>query len=43
MIQPSALNFLIVMAFVIIGMFLWRSAAAKLSDGATGQAMGAIM
>lgn len=39
MIQPSALNFLIVAAFVIIFGFLWRSLAARLSDSPVGQAM----
>lgn len=43
MIQPSALNFLIVMAFVIIGMFFWRSFAARWCDRPVGQAMGSIM
>lgn len=43
MIQPSALNFLIVAAFVVIFGFLWRSLAARLADTPTGQAMAFIL
>ena len=42
MIQPSALNFLIVAAFVIIFGFLWRALAARYSDTAFGQAAAVI-
>jgi len=43
MIVPSALNLLIVGAMVIIFTFLWRSAAAQLSDHPVGKAMGVIL
>lgn len=39
MIQPSALNVLIIGASVLIFSFLWRMLAAKLSEGPIGQAM----
>lgn len=42
MIQPSALNFIIVLAMVVIASFLWRMLAAKYKDSVWGQAMGAI-
>lgn len=42
MINPSALNFLIVGAFVIIFMFMWRNLAARWSERPLGQAMGSI-
>jgi hypothetical protein len=43
MIDPSALNVIIIGLSVIIFSFLWRMAAARLSDSATGQAMAAIL
>lgn len=43
MIQPSALNVLIIGASVVIFAFLWRMAAAKFSETSTGQAMAAIL
>ena len=45
MIQPSALNVLIIGASVVIFAFLWRMAAAKLlaSDNATTDAIGQAM
>lgn len=39
MIQPSALNVLIIGASAIIFTFLWRMLAAQLSENAVGQAM----
>lgn len=39
MIQPSALNFLIVAAFIVLFGFAWRSLAAKWSENKWGQAM----
>lgn len=42
MINPSTLNFLIVGAFVIIFMFMWRNLAARWADRPVGQAMGSI-
>lgn len=39
MIQPSALNFLIVALMVIIFGTLWRALAARLSESPVGQAM----
>jgi hypothetical protein len=42
MIQPSALNLLIILAMVIIASFLWRMLAAKWKDNTWGQAMGAV-
>lgn len=42
MINPSTLNFLIVAAFVIIFMFMWRNLAARWADRPLGQAMGSI-
>lgn len=42
MIQPSALNFVIVACFVIIFMFMWRNLAARYADKPLGQAMGSI-
>jgi hypothetical protein len=42
MISPSALNFLIVAAFTIIFMFMWRNLAARWSERPIGQAMGSI-
>lgn len=42
MIMPSALNVLIIGFSVIIFGFLWRMAAAKMSDSPWGQAMATI-
>jgi hypothetical protein len=42
-IVPSALNVLIIFASVIIANFLWRMAAARLSDNRFGQAMAVVM
>ena len=42
MIQPSALNFLIVAAMVVIFGMLWRSLAARYSESPWGQAMATI-
>lgn len=42
MIQPSALNLLIIAASVVIFGFLWRMAAAKWADRPIGQAMATI-
>lgn len=39
MIQPSALNFLIVAAYIIIFGFMWRTLAAKWSERPVGQGM----
>lgn len=39
MINPSALNVLIIGASVLIFSFLWRMLAAQLSDSPIGQAM----
>ena len=42
MIQPSALNFLIIAAFVTILGFLTRSLAARYADSPFGQALAYI-
>jgi hypothetical protein len=42
MIQPSALNFLIVLAMMLIAGFFVRSIAARYSDGPLGKALGYI-
>lgn len=42
MIQPSALNVLIIGFSMIIFTFLWRMLAAKLADGPIGQAMAVV-
>lgn len=42
MIQPSALNFVILAAMLIIFGFLWRALAAKWSERPVGQAMAYI-
>lgn len=39
MIVPSALNVVIVGLMMVIFTFLWRMAAAKMSDSPVGQAM----
>lgn len=41
MIQPSALNLVIVLLMVVIASFMWRMLAAKWKDNVWGQAMGA--
>lgn len=43
MIQPSALNVLIIGFSVIIFSFLWRMLAAKMADSPAGQAMAVIL
>jgi len=43
MINPTALNVVIIGLSVIIFSFLWRMAAARWSDTSTGQAMAAIL
>jgi hypothetical protein len=43
MVTPSALNVLIIGASVIIFSFLWRMAAAHMSDRPVGQAMATIL
>lgn len=42
MIQPSALNFVIFAAFLVIFGFMWRALAAKMSERPVGQAMAYI-
>jgi hypothetical protein len=39
MITPSALNFLVIGFSMVIFTFLWRMAAAKMSESSVGQAM----
>jgi hypothetical protein len=39
MVTPSALNLIIVGLMMIIFTFLWRMAAAKMSESPIGQAM----
>lgn len=43
MIQPSALNLLIVGSMVVIFSFFWRVAAAKMADTPWGQSMATIL
>lgn len=43
MIQPSALNFVIVACMVVIFGFLWRAFATRNSENAWGQAAATIM
>jgi hypothetical protein len=43
MIQPSALNVLIIGFSMVIFTFFWRMLAAKLSAGPVGQAMAVIL
>lgn len=43
MIDPSALNVIIIGLSVIIFSFMWRMLAARLSDSSVGQAMAAIL
>lgn len=42
-ISPSALNVLIIGLSMIIFSFIWRMAAAKLSENSFGQAMAAVL
>ena len=42
-LQPSALNVIIVGLMMIIFSFVWRMIAAKLSDNSIGQAMAAVL
>jgi len=43
MINPSALNVLIIGFSVIIFSFMWRMLAARMSESPMGQAMAAIL
>lgn len=43
MIVPSTLNFIVVGCFVVIFSFLWRAAAARMSERPIGQAMASIL
>lgn len=43
MIQPSALNVLIIGFSMVIFTFLWRMLAAKLADGPIGKSMAVIL
>lgn len=43
MIQPSALNLLIIGFSMVIFTFLWRMLAAKLADGPVGRAMAVVL
>ena len=43
MIMPSTLNVLIIGLSFIVFNFLWRMAAARLSESPVGQAMAAIL
>lgn len=43
MIIPSTLNVLSIGFSVIVFMFFWRMAAAKMSDNSWGQAMAVIL
>lgn len=42
MILPSTINVLTIFFSVVIAGFLWRMAAAKMSDSSWGQAMATI-
>lgn len=42
-LHVSALDFLIVLAYLVIASFLWRVLAAHLSDKPIGKAMGALL
>lgn len=42
-VHASALDFLVVGAYIVIFSFLWRQIAARLSEGPIGKAMGAIL
>lgn len=43
MIQPSALNVLIIGFSMVIFTFFWRMLAAKLADSPVGQAMAVVL
>lgn len=43
MIQPSALNVLIIGLSVVIFAFLWRMAAAAMHNNPVGQAMAVVL
>jgi hypothetical protein len=43
MIQPSALNVMIIGFSMVIFTFFWRMLAAKLADGPVGQAMAVVL
>jgi hypothetical protein len=43
MIQPSALNVLVIGFSMVIFTFFWRMLAAKLSDSPVGQAMAVVL
>lgn len=42
-VHASALDFLIIGAYMVIFSFIWRLIAARLSDSAFGKAMGAVL
>lgn len=42
-LHVSVLDFLIVLAYLVIASFLWRVTAAHLSDKPIGAAMGALL
>lgn len=42
-LHVSVLDFLVIVAYMIIANFLWRVAAAHLADKPIGQAMGALL
>lgn len=43
MIQPTALNVLIIGFSMVIFTFFWRMIAAKFADGPVGQAMAVVL
>lgn len=43
MIQPSALNVMIIGLSMVIFSFIWRYIAAKLSESPIGQGMAAVL
>lgn len=42
-LHVSVLDFLIVLAYLVIASFLWRITAAKFADKPIGAAMGALL
>ncbi len=42
-VHASALDFLVVAAYMLIFTFIWRLVAAKLADRPLGQAMAAVL
>lgn len=42
-LHVSVLDFLIVVAYMLIASFLWRALAGKLADKPIGRAMGALL